>query len=172
MSENTVSQESGTNLLQERLGQRISVDNRKLEFVDESQITRPRIAELLTIVKVTQNREIPKILIDSIASLKKNGLESDACKTINEWNEKLKSNSSHLSPEMYRSVLMGNFWETVKNGDYYFYRTNLQNTDIAIFGDPNVLRGKPQGDNIVQGLEKDLYQELGLKNLDDIDDLK
>ena len=161
MSENTVSQESGTNLLQERLGQRISVDNRKLEFVDESQITRPRIAELLTIVKVTQNREIPKILIDSIASLKKNGLESDACKTINEWNEKLKSNSSHLSPEMYRSVLMGNFC-----------RTNLQNTAIAIFGDPNVLRGKPQGDNIVQGLEKDLYQELGLKNLDDIDDLK
>ena len=58
----TITGEPKPNTLVENLGKRISVNNGRIEFLDEGQSTYPRVSELLVIVKVISEMEIPDIL--------------------------------------------------------------------------------------------------------------
>jgi hypothetical protein len=165
MTEVTETKKQDEVTLKNMLNKRVCVDGGKIIFLNEAELTHPRVSELLTIVKVTQVDIIPEILVDSVTAV-------DAKKHMEEWNEWFRTESPHLSPAMYRTLLLGDFWGQNRNQDYYNYIANTNKTAVAIFGDPNTLSGRPQHDDIVPGLEAEFCKELGIDNLDELSNPK
>lgn len=165
MTEVNETKETDKVLLEERLKKRVSVNDGKIKFLDETESIYPRVSELLTIVKVAQGDTIPKILIDAT-------ITTDAKRHMEEWNQKIETQSLHLSSAMYRMLLLGDFWGQDKNKDYYYFIANTKETAVAIFGDPVALSSRTQYEDIVPGLETQFYKELGIETLDDLSDHK
>lgn len=161
MAEDQIKNEPNRESFKEVLKKRISTVKGEIQFLDETELTYPRVSELLAIVEVVQGKMIPEILINSIKN-------ESAKKTMAKWNTKLENKSAHLSPDMYRAMLLIDFWGQGENDGLYRYINNTKKTATAIFGNSGVLYGTPQFEDIVSGLEEQLYKELGVNNLDEL----